>query len=239
MARRVNARFVSMKSFMNLEALLAVGAIFFIMIFAVPYCSSKKAADGSTNSENPTSPPMAAADSVRNRSRIKANTTTPAPLPAPVANASQPIAAPTAAEQAATSLPAPAGATATMPQRGVRPNIENYKGIGKPAPVATTPATETVVGNDGKPVTAAASAGSVMYTQLEEVVLRGKPNTEAKQLGKIKGINTPVTYLNVRSEATQKITINGITTDEPWLKVRTARGTVGWVYGGLVRSYKK
>ena len=36
---------------------------------------------------------------------------------------------------------------------------------------------------------------------------------------------------------TEKINLRGTTYDEPWLKVQTQEGQIGWVYGGGVKFY--
>lgn len=38
------------------------------------------------------------------------------------------------------------------------------------------------------------------------------------------------------SDYTTQITLRGITFDEPWLKVRTEQGEIGWVYGGALHA---
>jgi hypothetical protein len=110
------------------------------------------------------------------------------------------------------------------------------------APKPIAPSVEQTVpfnpngGNSGE-ATSEASVKNV-WTVTADVKLRGTPGLDGKLLGKIpKGVQ--LTYLNVKTDKTQKLSVDGTEQDEPWLKVRTPRGTVGWVYGGVVRFYKK
>ena len=52
-------------------------------------------------------------------------------------------------------------------------------------------------------------------------------------------LNGQVSFQGETSSFKQKITLDGIEYDERWLKIKTADGKVGWVYGGGVRLYQK
>lgn len=52
-------------------------------------------------------------------------------------------------------------------------------------------------------------------------------------------LNTQLDYKNEISAFKQRITLDGKDYDEPWLKVQTTDGKIGWVYGGGVRLYQK
>jgi hypothetical protein len=52
-------------------------------------------------------------------------------------------------------------------------------------------------------------------------------------------INSQVTYLDQSTNFKQKVTLDGVEYNEPWIKVRSTDGKEGWVYGGGVRFYRK
>jgi Bacterial SH3 domain. len=78
-----------------------------------------------------------------------------------------------------------------------------------------------------------------IYTVTESVNVRSKPGRDGVVLERIPARNTELYFLGNRTEATQKINMDGTNYNEPWLKVKTANGRIGWVYGGTVRFYKK
>jgi hypothetical protein len=41
------------------------------------------------------------------------------------------------------------------------------------------------------------------------------------------------------TDTTQQIDLGDIVTDEPWIKIRSPKGTEGWVYGACVDFYKR
>lgn len=53
------------------------------------------------------------------------------------------------------------------------------------------------------------------------------------------GLNAQVTYEGEVSPFKQKITLEGVEYDERWLKIKTADGKQGWIYGGGIRLYQK
>ena len=52
-------------------------------------------------------------------------------------------------------------------------------------------------------------------------------------------LNSQVSFQGETSPFKQKITLDGVEYDERWLKVKTADGKTGWVYGGGIRLYQK
>jgi hypothetical protein len=52
-------------------------------------------------------------------------------------------------------------------------------------------------------------------------------------------LNAQVTYEGEVSPFKQKITLEGVEYDERWLKIKTADGKQGWIYGGGIRLYQK
>jgi|GEM_PF-3163280 hypothetical protein len=52
-------------------------------------------------------------------------------------------------------------------------------------------------------------------------------------------LNAEVTYEGEVSPFKQKITLDNVDYDERWLKIKTADGKQGWIYGGGIRLYQK
>jgi Bacterial SH3 domain len=217
----------------NLEAIIVVFVLIFVLMVMIPRCRKNPAAEVPV---------------------VTAPIPTPQPLPTPGA---EPTATTPAVAEAnpATTTPAPAPA-AVVPAPAVVPaekvtTPESFARKLTPKPMTTTtqravpratvPATgkeETVAFNPDGGGAVETGGGITFYTVVPDVKIRAQPGLDAKILGKIPK-DIAVTYLNVRTDKTQKLTIDNIPHDEPWLKIRTKKGTIGWVYGGTVRGYKK
>jgi Bacterial SH3 domain len=97
----------------------------------------------------------------------------------------------------------------------------------KPSPVtsATTPATP--------------ASGTMLYVLINGLNVRTKPELKAKSLGKLK-LNDQVYFLNEVTGGTQTVRLQDKTeVTKPWFKIKTKRGTVGWVHGSGVDFYKR
>jgi hypothetical protein len=77
-----------------------------------------------------------------------------------------------------------------------------------------------------------------LYATADKVNVRREPRLNAPVVSKLL-LNEEVTFLNEVSDFTQEITIEGQTYNEPWVKVKTQAGRIGWVYGGTVSYYKR
>ena len=69
-------------------------------------------------------------------------------------------------------------------------------------------------------------------TTINNLHLRSAPNLKAAVLDTLTR-NATVTGLGV-TEATSSIQVKGISFDEPWWKVKTTAGKIGWLYGGYL-----
>ena len=76
-----------------------------------------------------------------------------------------------------------------------------------------------------------------IYVWVDKLRLRSASNTSSETVAIMKE-GQALTFLNERSDFTEKINLRGTLFDEPWLKVSTADGQEGWVYGGGVKFYK-
>ncbi len=96
--------------------------------------------------------------------------------------------------------------------------------VTKEAPVATTPTEPTVV--------------SRLYVTLEDLNLRTGPHLDSTVLTKL-NLFEEVFFMNAVTDFTQTISLGPETATEPWVKVRSRKGHVGWVYGAGVNYYRK
>ena len=139
------------------------------------------------------------------------------------------------------SMPNPPG---SQPQQGVVATSP----MATPQQYSTTVTPQTAPRNvpmpNGKVVTtqpqaAAEPSGTQLYVLQSGANLRAKPDLKAKSLGKLK-LDDRVTFLNEKSENITAVRLaDGTQVTKPWFKVRTKRGTVGWVHGALVDFYKR
>jgi len=82
-----------------------------------------------------------------------------------------------------------------------------------------------------------APAAIEIYVWVDKLRLRSESNTSSETVATLKE-GQALTFLKERSDFTEKINLRGTLFDEPWLKVSTAGGQEGWVYGGGVKFYK-
>jgi hypothetical protein len=76
-----------------------------------------------------------------------------------------------------------------------------------------------------------------IYVWIDKLRLRSESTTKSEIVATLKE-GQALTFLNERSDFTEKISLRGTLFDEPWLKVKTNTGQEGWVYGGGVKFYK-
>jgi Bacterial SH3 domain len=113
-----------------------------------------------------------------------------------------------------------------------------------PSNAPTTPQmngqiTTVTVPSNQKPVAAEPSGGASLYVLINGLNVRGKPDLKAKSLGKLK-LNDQVTFMQEVTDIAQPVRLaDGSTITKPWFKIRTKRGTIGWVHGSGVDFYKR
>jgi hypothetical protein len=79
---------------------------------------------------------------------------------------------------------------------------------------------------------------TVLFASIDGVNVRSGPGLNYRIIDRLK-LFDPVLFLDEVSDFTQEITLGEITTNEPWIKVRTAKKQEGWVYGATLSYYKK
>jgi uncharacterized protein YgiM (DUF1202 family) len=133
----------------------------------------------------------------------------------------QPIETTTAQPQTAipsvTNTPAPA-----QNSRLITPNVQQAS-------------PQTSIAQAQQPAVTANASSQQLYVHEPSLNVRTEPSLTAKSLGTL-SFGASVTYLSKTSD-TQELSVGAKTVDEPWFKIRTKRGTIGWVYGGYVKFY--
>ena len=76
-----------------------------------------------------------------------------------------------------------------------------------------------------------------LYAWVDKLNLRSEPTTKSEIIAEIKE-GTQLTFLNEKTEYTERINLRGQPYNEPWLKVKTEDGKEAWVFGGAVKFYK-
>ena len=78
-----------------------------------------------------------------------------------------------------------------------------------------------------------------LYITIDQINMRIDPNVTSRVIRKL-ALYEKVYYEGETTEKTKEIDWGGgIVTNEPWVKVRTLRDELGWVYGAGVHFYKK
>jgi hypothetical protein len=123
-----------------------------------------------------------------------------------------------------TQAPAPVTATSTNVVPPM-PTPQTQQQRAATAPAVTTP--------NAAPQT----SGQQLWVIIDGLNVREKPELKGKSFGKLK-LHDRVTFLGDVTKSTQKLSLGAEEADEPWVKIKTKRGTVGWVYGAGVSYYK-
>jgi hypothetical protein len=123
---------------------------------------------------------------------------------------------------------APAPVTATSTSTNVVPPMPTPQTQQQRAATASAVAT---------PNAAPQTSGQQLWVIIDGLNVREKPELKGKSFGKLK-LHDRVTFLGDVTKSTQKLSLGAEEADEPWVKIKTKRGTVGWVYGAGVAYYK-
>ncbi len=90
-----------------------------------------------------------------------------------------------------------------------------------------------------EPKTPAPEQRTPLYITVDSLNMREEPRLNSSVITKLR-LDEEVFYLNEMTDFRQELAFTeNETTFEPWLKIQTADGRVGWVYGAGLRLYKK
>jgi Na+-transporting methylmalonyl-CoA/oxaloacetate decarboxylase gamma subunit len=80
--------------------------------------------------------------------------------------------------------------------------------------------------------------GSKLYVTIDKLKLRKAPGLKSETLGELK-LFDEVYFMDEVTDSTFEVNLGKEIAKEPYVKVKTKRGTVGWVYGAGVHYIKK
>lgn len=213
--------------FPNIETAIIVVFVLCVMLWGASRCKRQKddlaikgVTEGSTMQPDTIASPAAAKPTPRALPPIDPYVTTPAPLYAPTtppANPGQAVPQPVPQQTVPNSYSTPQ----TTPARTPRPN--------NTPSVTTVQTTPKVV----------EQTGASLYVLRSGLNVRAQPNVKSKSLGKLK-LHDQVYFLEEVSETAETVRLeNGTEVTKPWFKIKTKRGTIGWVHGSGVDFYKR
>ncbi len=130
----------------------------------------------------------------------------------------------TAAKPAATTAPQPTASTAAVAADSTKP--------------AAQPATQPVTQPAAQPAKAQEPQGSKLFVTIDKLKLRKAPGLKSETLGELK-LFDEVYYMDEVTDSTFEVNLGKEIAKEPYVKIKTKRGTVGWVYGAGVHYVKK
>ncbi len=92
----------------------------------------------------------------------------------------------------------------------------------------------------GTPAAASAAvpAASKLFITIDKLKIRSEPGLKSKVLGELP-LFSEVYFMEEVTDSIYSLSLGKEIAHEPYIKVKTKRGTVGWVYGAGVNYYKK
>jgi hypothetical protein len=100
-------------------------------------------------------------------------------------------------------------------------------------------AAEKPAAAENKPAAPAPAApGPRLYITIDKLKLRKSPGLKGEMLGELR-LFEEVYYMDEVTDSTYEISLGKEIANEPYVKIKTSRGTVGWVYGAGVHYAKK
>jgi hypothetical protein len=224
------------KLFPNIETAIIFFFVVCIMLWGMSRCNKKKD-DMSTKSvvESPSAnfPPMDTSSSSPAARKVPAQQALPPMTPPSVPIQNDPNQGIAAAPQYP-NVPMPSAEQSASPTTAPTAMPTPPKAV----PLPGSP-TSKAVPSVPKTATPTLANGTLLYVLINGLNIRTKPELKAKSLGKLK-LNDQVFFMNEVTEAAQTVRLQDKTeVSKPWFKIKTKRGTVGWVHGSGVDFYKR
>ena len=119
----------------------------------------------------------------------------------------------------------------------LRKKKEEMDAAAKADSIKKVKATETAIPSTSTNSTTAPPQGK-LYITIDKLKLRSSPGLKSKVLGELP-LFSEVYFMEEVTDSIYTLSLGKETAEEPYVKVKTKRGTVGWVYGAGVNYYKK
>jgi len=78
---------------------------------------------------------------------------------------------------------------------------------------------------------------TTLYAWVDKLRIREQPTTKSEIVAEVKE-GTSFIYMNEKTDFKDRINLRGTLFNEPWLKIKTKEGKVGWVFGGAIKFYE-
>jgi cytoskeletal protein RodZ len=219
--------------FPNIETAILFVFLIIVMLWGVSRCNKKKA-EVSANLLNSESMSYDSLGSPAARS----TQATPTTLPQQAA----PVVTPTVAAppQYSTTVTTPPPTTpAQTVQQPTQQTTVPLTSATPPKTPGTLPVTTVPSTTQNAAPAASSGTQTPLYVLQNGLNVRSNPNLKAKSLGKLK-LHDQVYFLNEVTEISETVHLaDGTEISKPWFKIKTKRGTVGWVHGSGVDFYKR
>ncbi len=116
---------------------------------------------------------------------------------------------------------------------------DTYQPIDGSAPAQTAGTTATSAAKPAAETTTQKEPNlSKLYVTIDKLKVRKTPGLKGELLGELK-LFDEVYYMNEVTDSTYEVNLGREKANEPYVKIKTKRGTVGWVYGAGVHYVKK
>lgn len=143
-----------------------------------------------------------------------------------------------AANQPKTTTPTSAQQPAAQPATPAS-SPDTYQPIDGSAPAQTAGTQTTSAAKPAADATAQTEPNlSKLYVTIDKLKVRKTPGLKGELLGELK-LFDEVYYMNEVTDSTYEVNLGREKANEPYVKIKTKRGTVGWVYGAGVHYVKK
>lgn len=76
-----------------------------------------------------------------------------------------------------------------------------------------------------------------LYVTVEAVNVRKTPSLKGQVITRL-NLYDEVKFMNETTDFKQEVKFTDTTTIEPWIKIQTQKGQVGWIYGACLHYYK-
>ena len=216
------------KLFPNIETAIIFVFILCVILWGVTRCNRKKE-DMTIRAVTEGAAATALQDSIISSSPAARTTSTKPVVTTPVVPPPPPLADPNQG-------------TLSPPQYQQPQQVQNPTQVAQNPTVNPTlakPQTATLPNVPNKTVTTEQASGTMLYVLINGLNVRSKPDLKAKSLGKLK-LNDQVFFLNEVTPEAQTVRLADKTeVTKPWFKIKTKKGTVGWVHGSCVDFYKR
>lgn len=117
----------------------------------------------------------------------------------------------------------------------------------KPEAAATTTETATVTEEQAEPVAPVKPEKKPkvirekympLYVSMDGLNVRTGPSLDSAIVATLP-LFEEVAFMNEKTEFKQRISLGKVEANEPWVKIRTRKNKIGWVYGAGVNYYKE